>query len=155
MKNGIIGVCLIGSGRAGMIHAENFKSRVPHAKMVAVVDPNREAAESACKELDIRKSYGDYIQALNDSEVDAIIIATPTALHCKIAVAAAKAGKHILCEKPMAMDENECDEMIKSAKENRVNLQIGFMRRFDESFIQAKKQIENGEIGDIVLVKSN
>jgi myo-inositol 2-dehydrogenase/D-chiro-inositol 1-dehydrogenase/scyllo-inositol 2-dehydrogenase (NAD+) len=82
------------------------------------------------------------------------VIATPTVLHRDIAVKAADAGKHILCEKPMAINSEECEDMILAAVRNKVNLQIGFMRRFDKSFIEAKQRILQGEIGDLVSVKS-
>jgi predicted dehydrogenase len=155
LKQESIGVCVIGAGRAGMIHAVNFKSRVPQAKIVAIVEPFKETAITACRELEIEKCYTDYKQALNDSQIDAIVIVTPTVFHREIAIAAAKSGKHILCEKPMAMDEAECEDMILAAKENKVKLQIAFMRRFDESFIQAKQVAESGEIGEVVMVRSN
>lgn len=155
MKNSKIGVCVIGAGRAGMIHAVNFRKRVPNAELVAVVDPVSDVARNASEELEISKYYLNYKDALNDSEIDAVVIVTPTVFHKQIAVDAAEAGKHILCEKPMAMDENECDEMIRAAKENNIKFQMAFMRRFDESFIQAKEAVDNGEIGDVVLVKSN
>jgi myo-inositol 2-dehydrogenase/D-chiro-inositol 1-dehydrogenase/scyllo-inositol 2-dehydrogenase (NAD+) len=67
---------------------------------------------------------------------------------------AAEAGKHILCEKPMAMTVGECDEMITAAEKNNVVLQIGFMRRFDQNFVYAREQVRQGAIGDVVLVKS-
>ncbi|HEX3029190.1 MAG TPA: Gfo/Idh/MocA family oxidoreductase [Clostridia bacterium] len=155
MKDGKVGICLVGAGRAGMIHAVNFKSRVPNAEMVAVADPFEQACITACKELSISKYYLDYKQALEDKDIDAFIVVAPTAYHKGIVVDAARAGKHILCEKPMAMDEYECDEMIKVTNENKVKLQIGFMRRFDESFMQAKEVVESGEIGDVVMVRSN
>lgn len=154
MEKRSIGICLIGAGRAGMIHAKNFKSKVSNAKMVAVVDTVEETAKKAAKELEVSAFYLDYKKALNDKSVDAVIVASPTKYHRDIVVDAAKAGKHILCEKPMAMNVEECKEMIKAADENEVKLQIGFMRRFDESFMQAKEIIESGEIGDVVLVKS-
>ncbi len=155
MKDGKIGICLVGAGRAGMIHAVNFKSRVPNAEMVAVADPFEQACITACKELSISKYYLDYRQALEDKDIDAFVVVAPTAYHKGIVVDAARAGKHILCEKPMAMDENECDEMIKVTNENKVKLQIGFMRRYDESFMQAKEVVESGEIGNVVMVRSN
>ncbi len=151
----MIGVCLIGAGRAGMIHARNFASRVPHAKMVAVADPFQAALDSAKTELALDTGYLDYRDALEDKNVQAVVIVSPTKYHREIAIAAANAGKHILCEKPMAMDEAECDEMIAAANRNGVKLQIGFMRRYDESFVEAKKRIESGEIGDVVLVSSH
>lgn len=154
MKDGKIGVCVIGAGRAGMIHAVNFRSRVPNAQLMAVVDPIEDVAQNACKELEISQYYLDYRESLENEEIDAVVIVTPTVYHKEIAVAAAKAGKHILCEKPMAMNENECDQMIDSAQKNKVKFQMAFMRRFDESFIQARDVIDSGEIGEVVLVKS-
>ena len=154
MSKKSLGICLIGAGRAGMIHGLNFKKSVSNAEMVAVVDPFEETAQKACKTLEIDKYYTDYKKAFEDDTVDAVIIVTPTIFHKDIAVAAAYAGKHIFCEKPMAMNEDECEQMIVAAAKNKVKLQIGFMRRFDASFIEAKQIISNGEIGDVVLVRS-
>lgn len=155
MKNNKLSVALIGAGRAGMIHARNFRAGVSDAKIVAVCDPIGDAAKVAAKELEIDKAYTDYNDVMTDDSIDAVIIATPTKYHCEIAVAAAKAKKHILCEKPMAMTVDECNEMDRAAKENGVILQIAFMRRFDASFAAAKKRIDSGEIGDVVMVRSN
>lgn len=149
-----LNICLIGAGRAGMIHARNYASRVPDAKLSAICDPSADACKAAMDELDIDLYYTDYREALKNNEIDAVVVVTPTVYHREIVIAAAKAKKHILCEKPMAMDEQECDEMIKAANENGVKLQIGFMRRFDAGFIRAKEIIDAGEIGDVVLVKS-
>lgn len=148
-------ICLIGTGRAGMIHAKNFKASIDGSRMVAVCDPNIESAEAAAKELGVSKVYVTYKEVMRDLEIDAVIIATPTKFHRDIAVEAACAKKHILCEKPMAMTVKECDEMIEAAKINDVKLQIGFMRRFDESFLEAKRIIDSGEIGEVVLIKSH
>ena len=137
-----------------MLHAQNFRYRVPYAELVAIVDPDSETAEKAARELDITRYYLDYKQALEDNNIDAVIIATPTIYHKEITVAAANAKKHILCEKPMALNVNECDEMINEANLHNVKLQIGFMRRFDNSFIEAERVINSGEIGDVVMVKS-
>ena len=150
-----IGICIIGAGRAGMIHALNFRSRVSNAKVVAIADPSREAGMKACEELGITTWYPGYKEALQDAHVDAVVVVAPTAYHREIVVACAKAGKHVLCEKPMAMDELECDDMIKACKDAGVKLQMAFMRRFDESFVDAKTIVDSGEIGDVVMVRSN
>ena len=150
-----LSVALIGSGRAGMIHARNFKGSVPYAKIVAVCDPVLEAAKSAAQELEIDLCYTDYKQVMENEDIDAVIVATPTKYHCEIVIAAANAGKHILCEKPMAMSVEECDRMDEAAKRNHVALQVAFMRRFDASFMAAKKMVDQGEIGDVVMVRSN
>lgn len=155
MKDGKAGICVIGAGRAGMIHAANFRSRVPRARLVAVADPFETAAANACRELEVDKYYLDYRKALEDEEIDAVVVVTPTVYHREIAVAAAGAGKHILCEKPMAMDEDECEDMIRHAEKNGIKFQMAFMRRFDESFKQAREIIDSGEIGPVVMVRSN
>ncbi len=154
MKNGKIQVCVIGSGRAGMIHARNFAGSVPDAAIAAMADPVEAAAKAAVKELGIEKYYLDYKDVLNDDSIDAVVVVTPTVFHEEIVIAAAAAGKHVLCEKPMAMNEQECANMIKACDAAKVKLQIGFMRRFDESFRHAKERIDSGEIGDVVCVKS-
>jgi predicted dehydrogenase len=150
----MIKICVIGSGRAGMIHARNFARRIERAQLVALCDPVEETLHAASKELDIKKTYTDYRRAIEDPEVDAVVVVTPTALHRDIVCYAAAHAKHVLCEKPMAMNEVECLEMIDAAKHNNVKLQIGFMRRFDAGFRYAKQQVESGVIGDVVLVKS-
>ena len=155
MKNNRLGIGLIGVGRAGMIHARNFRMAVPGAYLAAAADPCRENVEAAVKELEISRGYEDYRELLEDPQVDAVVIVTPTKYHCEIAVAAAERKKHILCEKPMAMNEEECEQMEKAAAKNGVVLQIGFMRRFDSAFTEAKKVVETGEIGDVVMVRSN
>lgn len=149
-----IGVCVIGTGRAGMIHARNFAVGIPQAKLVAVVDPVPEALQSARQELELDTAYTDYQEALRDERINAVVVVAPTAYHRDIVVAAAQAGKHILCEKPMAMNVEECDAMLAAVEANRVKLQIGFMRRFDQSFQYARQRVAAGEIGEVVLVKS-
>ncbi|MHC5375725.1 Gfo/Idh/MocA family oxidoreductase [Enterococcus sp. LJL120] len=150
----VINICLIGTGRAGMIHGKNFARRVENAKLIALCDPSKESLELAQKEVDCEYIYTDYQEALKNKKIDAVVIVTPTVYHKEIAIAAAKAKKHILCEKPLAINETECIEMIRVAEENQVKLQVGFMRRFDASFQEAKKVVESGVIGDVVLVKS-
>ena len=150
-----LAVAVIGAGRAGMIHARNFASaRIPGARLVAVVEPVEDALQKARHELQITRGCPDYRAVLCDPTVDAVVVATPSAYHCEIVVAAAQAGKHILCEKPMAMNAAECDAMLAAVEKTGVRLQIGFMRRFDAGFVAAKQRIEAGEIGRVVLVKS-
>lgn len=147
-------LCLIGTGRAGMIHGRNFASSIRNGQLTAVCDPSPEALKNAQAELGCQYAYSDYKEALKNPEINAVIIVTPTVYHKEIAVASAEAGKHILCEKPLAMNEAECRAIIDAASANQVKLQVGFMRRFDESFQEAKRVIDAGEIGDVVLVKS-
>ena len=147
-------VCVVGLGRAGMIHARNFAAAVPEAELYAMVDPNPEALQNALKEIQSGQCFTQWQQVLHEKDLDAIVVATPTDLHQEIVVAAAQSGKHILCEKPMALNSKDCDLMIEAVEKNRVKLQLGFMRRYDRNFLEAKERIACGEIGDVVLVKS-
>lgn len=150
-----LGICLIGCGRAGMIHARNYKNKIENARMVACVDAVEAAAKAAAEEMGITKYYTDYHEILNDPEVDAVVVVAPTDLHKQIVIDCAAAGKHIFCEKPMAMTVEECDEMIEACDKAGVKLQIGFMRRFDASFREAKRLVESGAIGELVQIHSN
>ncbi len=150
-----LGICLIGCGRAGMIHARNYKNKVENAQMVACVDAVEAAAKAAAEEMGITKYYTDYHNILNDPEVDAVVVVAPTDLHKQIVIDCAAAGKHIFCEKPMAMTVEECDEMIEACDKHNVKLQIGFMRRFDASFREAKRLVDSGAIGELVQIHSN
>jgi len=149
-----IGICVVGTGRAGMIHARNFDGQVPGARVAAVADAVEESLAAAAEALAPGFSHADYREAIRAPGVDAVLIATPTAYHREIAVAAAETGKHVFCEKPMAMNVAECDDMIRAAGKAGVKLQIGFMRRFDHGFRAAKRQMDAGAIGDVVAVKS-
>ena len=155
MIHGKIAVCVVGAGRAGMIHAVNCAKHVPQTILAAIVDTDRTAAKAAAEKLGAENYYTSCNEALSDERIDAFIVVSPTKYHMETVKAIAASGKHILCEKPMAMTENECDEMIRVCQENKVKLQIGFMRRFDESFRQAKEMVDCGEIGDVVMVRSN
>lgn len=146
--------CLIGCGRAGMIHARNYKNKIEHAKIVACVDAVEESARAAAEELGITAYGTDYRKFLADDGVNAVIIVAPTDLHRDIVVDAANAKKHVFCEKPMAMRADECDDMIRACEDNGVKLQIGFMRRFDSSFAEAKRLVDSGAIGELVQIHS-
>lgn len=150
-----LAVCVVGAGRAGMIHAMNFRQEVPNTLLAAIVDPDEQAVKSAAHQLGINRCYSDYKNALEDDRIDAYIVVSPTQYHMQAAIDIAGCKKHILCEKPMGMTEEECDRMIMAAEQNDVILQIGFMRRFDDAFVRAKQMIEWGEIGDVVMVRSN
>lgn len=148
-----IGICLIGAGRAGLIHARNIAGQIPEARIVGVVDPEEETAERAAAEFGCSFAT-KYEEMLENKNIDAVIIASPTKYHKDTVIYAADKGRHVFCEKPMAMTTEECEEMIEACERNKVKLQIGFMRRFDEGFLKAKAIIESGQIGQIVMVKS-
>ena len=148
-------VCVVGTGRAGMVHARDFRWRVPHARLEAVVDSDHERARQAATELDLGGAYYASLEtALGSARFDAVVITTPTFTHAHLTVMAARAGKHVLCEKPMALTLDECDRMIEAARSAGVILQMAFMRRFDPPFVAAKQQIDEGLIGQPLIVRS-
>lgn len=150
-----LAVAVIGAGRAGLIHAHNFAAgRVAGASLATVVEPVESVRWRACQELCLARAEGDYRDVLRDATIAAVIVATPSATHCEIVVAAAAAGKHILCEKPMALTVADCDRMLAAVDQAGVKLQIGFMRRFDPDFLEAKELLDRGKIGRAVLIKS-
>jgi len=150
-----VGILLIGCGRAGMIHARNFFKRVSNAHMAAVSDINPQAARAAAEEFGLEKWYTDYREAVVQPGVDAVVIVSPTHLHCEIVEFCADQGKHIFCEKPMAITEEECTRMLAAVRRNRVMMQLGFMRRFDRSFEKAKELLDAGAIGRLVQIHSH
>ena len=149
-----INVCLIGCGRAGMIHAGSYAG-IQDAELIAICDPCEENLEAAKRTLNVRYTYTDYRQVMQNPEIDAVIVVTPTQFHRDIVVAAANAKKHVFCEKPMASTVEECDEMIEACRVNGVKLQLGFMRRFDKNFRRGKELIDAGTVGRVTLLKSN
>jgi len=108
------------------------------------VDPDDEVRAATAKEFGYEASFPSLEEALQALSFDAVVITTPTFTHRMLAVLAASAGKHIFLEKPMALNLEECDEIVAAAERAGVLLQIGFMRRFDPEFVAAAARIEAG-----------
>ncbi len=138
---------LIGAGRIGRLHAEHLAYRLKDAELVSVSDVYIESAKRCAEEFGIGKYFRDYQDVLSDSNIDAVVISSPTDTHAEIIEAAARAGKHIFCEKPIALDIDQIDRALKAVEEAEVKLQIGFNRRFDPNFWRIKNLIESGKIG--------
>jgi predicted dehydrogenase len=147
-------VALVGAGRAGLVHGRNLAAGVPGARLVAVADPVPEARQRAAAELGCRLTLADPLTAATDDGVDAVVIASPTFTHAAVAVAALQAGKHILCEKPLASTLDEARRVQAAADGSGGALVMGFMRRFDAGFARAAERIRAGDIGDPVFVRS-
>jgi predicted dehydrogenase len=117
------------------------------SELVAVSRARSDLAASFAKEFGAKRCHADWRDLVNDDEIDAVYIATPVHLHAAQAIAAAEAGKHVLCEKPMAMNPQECDRMIDAGRSHRVKLGIAYYRRFYPVVARVKGIIESGEIG--------
>jgi inositol 2-dehydrogenase len=145
---------LIGCGRMGATLIHHLAYTVEQADLVAVADANREKGAEVAARYQVAQVYDDYEALLARDDLAAVVIATPTGTHVEVIKAAAAAGKQIFTEKPLAMTLAGCDEAIATARQAGVLLQVGFMRRFDPSYLAAKQQIEQGVIGQPVLFKS-
>ena len=143
-----IGVGVIGTGRIGKLHIEHLSQNIPEADLVAICSLDTETAESLVKQFKIPTISTDYLTLISNSQIDAVIVASSTDTHVEICQAAAAAGKHIFCEKPIALDLDQIDETIASVEDAAVKFQVGFNRRFDKNFMRVHEAIESGEIGE-------
>ena len=125
-----------------------------HTRLVAICDINEKLLKETAEKYGVDKAYTDYRDLVNDPEIDAVIIVTPDQTHREITVAALEAGKHVLCEKPMALTMEDCKAMIEAAEKARTKTMIGQICRYTPGFVAAKKLIERGEIGELFFVES-
>jgi myo-inositol 2-dehydrogenase/D-chiro-inositol 1-dehydrogenase len=135
----------LGAGRIGQIHGRSAAAH-KDATLAAItdVDAKAVAALAADTGATAAKSIADII---NDKTIDAVLICTPTDTHAEIVMAAARAGKHIFCEKPVALNLKDTDAAIQAVEQAGVKLQLGFNRRFDANFARVRKAVAGGEIG--------
>ncbi|MGH2494684.1 MAG: inositol 2-dehydrogenase [Ktedonobacteraceae bacterium] len=138
---------LVGAGRIGRLHAEHLTSRIPQGEILSVADAFEEAARQCAESYAIASFAQDYRAVLERPDIEAVVICSSTDTHARIIEDAAQAGKHIFCEKPIALDLPSIDRALQAVERAGVKLQIGFNRRFDANFKRARQVIENGEIG--------
>jgi myo-inositol 2-dehydrogenase/D-chiro-inositol 1-dehydrogenase len=148
-----INIGLIGAGRIGRVHAENLAYRIPEANVVAVADVLAEAARKCAADFHIPTVAQDPRVIFEDKQVDVVIICSSTDTHAQFIEEAAQAGKHIFCEKPIALDLAIIDKALAAVDQAGVKLQIGFNRRFDPNFKQVRDWVAEGKIGTPHLVR--
>ncbi len=124
------------------------------AKVAAVASRNLERARAFAEAQDVPQAYGSYQALLDDKAIDAVYIPLPNHLHKPWTIHAAKAGKHILCEKPLALTAAETREMIAAADANRVVLMESFMYRYHPRVLAARDMVRSGAIGDLKVIES-
>ena len=149
-----LGIGVIGVGEMGKRHAENLRRLVSQAELIAIADVNAARAKQVADELEIAHSYSSLDAMLDNKAIHAVLIATPDKFHAATVEAAARAGKDILCEKPLALNLESAHSALHAVSTAGVRLQVGFMRRYDPAHVAAMKQIEAGEIGEPVVFKS-
>jgi myo-inositol 2-dehydrogenase/D-chiro-inositol 1-dehydrogenase len=138
---------LIGAGRIGRLHAAHLAHNVPRAHLQVVVDVAEDAARQCAAEHGVPAFVSDYRAVLEDANIQAIVICSATDTHAQIIEEAARAGKHIFCEKPIDLTLARIDSALAAVRRAGVKLQIGFNRRFDASYRRARLAVEQGEIG--------
>lgn len=147
-----LNIGIIGAGRIGMLHAENLL-RMGQVKLKAITDIRIDALREWAAAADVPVVATDGRVLLEDPEIDAIFICSSTDTHVMFIEEAAKAGKHIFCEKPVSFDPNETKRALETVERSGVKLQVGFNRRFDHNFRKARRLIEEGAIGKPHVVK--
>ena len=128
---------------------------VEGSELVAVMRRDATKAESFAERHGAKRAYTNIEDLLADQEINAIYIATPPNLHCQQTIQVAEAGKHILCEKPMAMNTDECRQMIDVCQKNQVTLMIAYYRRFYPNILMMKKFLQANVIGETILARIN
>lgn len=123
-------------------------------QVVAVGSRKTETAQAFAAKMGIPRAHATYEALLSDPEVDAIYLTLPNALHAEWTIKAANAGKHILCEKPLAVTVEEVDAMAAAAKKNNVHLMEAFMYRFHPATLRIKKLVQEGAIGKVRLIRA-
>lgn len=144
----------IGLGRMGQLYARTLATQIAGAQLYAVAEPDEQLRTALTDELGVAHSFAHVQELLALPELDALVIATPTHTHAELVIAAARAGKAIFCEKPLALTLEETQNVLNVVAETSVPLQVGFMRRFDAAYMKARALISEGRIGRPVTFKS-
>ncbi len=143
-----IGVGVIGTGRIGRVHIDHLCQNIPNAEVLSICSLDTDIAKTLSEQYSIPHITTQYNQLLDNSNIDAIVIASSTDTHVEICQAAAHAGIHIFCEKPIALDLPAIEETLTIVKNTGVKFQVGFNRRFDVNFQRLQELIMQGEIGE-------
>ena len=145
-------VGIIGFGRIGRVHF-NVAKKLKNVEITAVADCLADKMTDVFKEYGVNNYSNDFNAIINNPEIDTVFVCSPTDTHAEVAIAAAKAGKDIFCEKPIDSDIKRVEEVLSEVKKAGVSFQVGFNRRFDPNFVKAKKAILDGDVGKVHIIK--
>ena len=145
---------LLGAGRIGKLHGENLAHSVPAAELYAVAYPFMiDATRAWAAEMGIEKCYDDPEMIFSDPSIEAVFICSSTNTHAEFIIRAAKAGKHIFCEKPIDTKLDKIREALDAVEKAAVKLQVGFVRRFDHNHKAVRDTVASGKLGAPHIVK--
>jgi predicted dehydrogenase len=147
-----LGIGVVGCGFVGRGAHIPGLSALEAAKLSAVADTDPVRLEKVAKKYHIDSPYTDYRQLIDDPAVDAVVVATPTPLHAAVALAAIEAGKHVLCEMPLAATLAEADKIIQASEDKGVVLMPGLTFRFTPNYVKVKELLQEGAIGRATAV---
>ncbi len=149
-----VGIGLAGLGRMGRIHAASLAGRCAAADLACVYDADPVLASGVAERLDV-PWVASYAELLDHEGVEAVAVATPTGTHAELTVAAAGAGRHVFCEKPLSLDRAATLRTIEAVARCGVVLQVGFHRRSDPDWVAAAERIHAGELGAVTLFRTS
>lgn len=152
--NAQVNIGVIGIGRMGTVYANHVAHQIRDAQLVAVSDTREPALADYARHMPDVRLMPNYHDLLADPNIHGVIVVTPTSTHREVVIAAAEAGKAIFCEKPTALTLEATDEMVAAVEKAGVLFQVGFMRRFDRGYAEAKRRIEAGVIGTPVTIRA-
>lgn len=153
MKKDIYNVAVIGCSGMGRLHIHAALAN-DHAKLYAICDPKTDRLEKCAEEFKPEIAVTDWHDLVKDPKVDIAVVVTPDQIHLEMTETFLKAGKQVLCEKPMALTMEECEKMMKAEKESGNKLMVGQVSRFTPAFALAKEIIDSGRIGELYFVES-
>ena len=152
MATGVVRYGLISTAQIGLNAHLPASLESKNSEIVTISSRDAARAEAVAKDHGIARWYGSYDEQLADPDIDAVINPLPNGMHCEWTIKAAEAGKHILCEKPLAVTAEECQRMIDAANANDVVLVEAFTHRWNPQMVKARQLVADGEIGEIQTI---
>jgi predicted dehydrogenase len=150
--------CIVGLGRISMGHFMPAVELSKTGKITALVSGHREKAEKQAAQYNVPSpsiySYDNFDEIRQNKDIDAVYIALPNSMHAEYTIRAAKAGKHVLCEKPMATSVTDCRAMIEACRRNHVKLMIAYRCQYNPLHLKAIELIRSGGIGQVQIIES-
>lgn len=149
----VVRLGIVGAGGISALHLRSANEKTG-AKVVAISDINEAAVTARAAEYGIPNTYTDYKRMISEADIDAVVICVPNFLHHVVAIDAMRAGKHVLCEKPMAVDLAAAEQMAAVAKETGLVLSVGMVNRFRPEVQALKQRVVKGELGNLYFGKT-
>lgn len=153
-QSGSVGIGVIGCGTIAERMLNAWTPTMRNARLVAASDISADRTDHFSSRYGIERTYGDHQALLADPEVDAVLVLTPNFLHASQSIDAARAGKHVLCQKPMAMGVGEAREMIRAAAESDTMLMAAFVKRFWPYYVAVKKLLDENALGRLISIRT-